>query len=335
MEASEADSLFSPTHALMLVALALLLLPLAWAQLQLTPVSCLVPASAAPSSQLLNLTRTYAQFDQGQTRAGQHVVGGFAYNTRPTLYGPTGPLTGRGDVLRLVLVGTTGTTSEGFSNVTNFVAALESQTSTLTFAINANQSALCSAIRPPGGAQGDSGCPYGPGEIALGLSIPLESSYPLATLSTRITVLDSSVPPLTLACYDIDLTPFYPAYFAYSIIHFFPIALLAFYLALHAIARMWAAHTDFIHEHETQLASSLTLKLSGGEEISRRERLGAIWFAAWSGKQLVGSGSLRRFCTAEFRELWNTVAWFSLVGVVGVQWPAFACTSLAGGARLG
>ncbi|BGP44969.1 hypothetical protein JCM10450v2_000784 [Rhodotorula kratochvilovae] len=50
----------------------------------------------------------------------------------------------------------------------------------------------------------------------------------------------------------------------------------------------------------------------------------AIWFGAWAGKQVVASGSLRRYVTAEFRELFSLVAWFALVGTVAVEWPGFA-----------
>lgn len=56
-----------------------------------------------------------------------------------------------------------------------------------------------------------------------------------------------------------------------------------------------------------------------------RQMWGAIWFNAWAGKQIVMSGSLRRYVTAEIRELFATIAWFTLVGTVAVEWPGFSC----------
>lgn len=91
---------------------------------------------------------------------------------------------------------------------------------------------------------------------------------------------------------------------------------------------MYASYTACLRDTETQLASSLTLKLTsraGGP--SHRGMWRTIWFGSWAGKQVVASGSLRRFVTAEFRELFSLVAWFALVGTVAVEWPGFACAS--------
>lgn len=49
------------------------------------------------------------------------------------------------------------------------------------------------------------------------------------------------------------------------------------------------------------------------------------WFGAWAGRQVVGSGSLRRYVTVELREIWQIMAWFTLVGTTAVNWPDFAC----------
>lgn len=233
-----------------------------------------------------------------------------------------------GDVLRIVLSGTTGSSSDGYSNVTTFLSTISQNTEFLTFPLSENQSALCNAIRTEGvnSDEPGTGCPYGPGNIAMGVQIPLYNPYQLTTISTQLVVLDSSVPALKLACYNLSFTPYFPAYFAYSLVRWLVVAVLALYLALYLVARIWAAYTNWRHDNETFLATSLTLKLSTAEtSLSRRQRWGSIWFSGWAGRQLVASGSLRRFTTADLREVFTTVAWFSLVGAVAVDWPGFAC----------
>ena len=211
--------------------------------------------------------------------------------------------------------------------MTNFLSAVVSTTEVLTFQQAQNQSALCSSIRNPSTVDNatSTSCPYGAGEIALGVEIPLEGSFGLTTITTHLTVLDPSVPPVQLACYMISVTPYYPSYFPYKILHYLPIFLLASYLLIYVISRFWAAHSDFVHENETHLASSLTLKLSVMDSLGDPWKM--VIYSAWAGKQLVGSGSLRRFSTLELREVWNTLAWFSIVGMVAVNWTSFACES--------
>lgn len=306
------------------------------------PRSCLSSDSSLVGStdNQIQLTSVYAQFDQGQARPGQEAQG-FDYITRPPLRDNNGNIvTGTGSVVRAVLAGTTAAQSQGYSNQTTYLSTLVLETDVLTFQVNYNQSALCGSIRTDSATTGttsngsnvvsSSGCPYGPGNVALGVDVPLSSSYPLTSLLTRVTVLDPSVPPLQLACYDIDFTPYYPDHLVYKLVWGVVAAMLAAYFLLYVIARAWASHTDFSHDTETQLATSLTLKLSSTTTaLSKRRRLGAIWFNAWAGKQIVNSGSLRRFTTPEFREIWGTVITWTLVGTVAVNWPNFACASLS------
>lgn len=104
------------------------------------------------------------------------------------------------------------------------------------------------------------------------------------------------------------------------------IGLLVLYLLLYVLARFFASYTTWLQDNETQLASSLTLKLTSRDGTpSHRRMWKAIWFGGWAGRQVIASGSLRRFVTAEFREIFSLVAWFSLVGTVAVEWPGFAC----------
>jgi hypothetical protein len=193
--------------------------------------------NVAPSDQQLVFTSLYAQLDQGQQAVGQK-GDGVSLDTLPNgpLYTQDGEiLSGTGDVLRLVLVGSTVTASEGYSNDTNLLSTLVLTSEVLTFEVATNSSWLCSSIRTNEGTTGttsngslevvNSGCPYS-GEIALGLNIPLASSYPLTTITTSLVALDPSSPALHLACYDLSFTPYYPTYFVYPLIRYRALFLL-------------------------------------------------------------------------------------------------------------
>lgn len=284
--------------------------------------SCL-DGNAAPPSQQLNFDTVYGQFDQGQTIEGER-TDGFDWINRPAVYRQNGTrLTGDGGkVMRLVLVGSVAGSSPGFSNLTNLLQTVVVSNEILFPVGIVNSSALCAAVRNPTGtvAAGGSGCPYGSGDIAVGVQLPFTSSYQLTTVSSKVVFLDASSPALTLACYNIIFTPYYPNYFAYNIIRYFAIVLLAAYLLVYMIARLYAAHTYVIHENETQLASSLTLKLSGPS--STRHRWAKVFYSAFAS---IRGGSLRRYVTPEFSEVFLVVMSLTLVGTVAVGWPDFVC----------
>ncbi|KPV78614.1 uncharacterized protein RHOBADRAFT_41159 [Rhodotorula graminis WP1] len=304
------------------LALAALAAPLARAEVLWSRrlSSCIGSGDlVAPVDQQLVFTDLYAQFDQGQTKPGEYHAAGINLDLVPSpIFNEDGAvLTGTGDLLRIVLVGNTVATSEGFSDSAGDGAGLLStlivDSQVLSFEVASNKTALCSNIRTDEGDTGvttngsavvtDSGCPYS-GAIALGFTIPLASSYPLTTITTNLLALDPSSPALHLACYDLSFTPYYPDYFAYNLVHY-----------------------RDPHRHPRDLPppvhrrASLTSR-DGGP--SHRGMWRSIWFGAWAGKQVVASGSLRRYVTAEFRELFGLVAWFALVGTVAVTWPGFA-----------
>ena len=121
--------------------------------------------------------------------------------------------------LRLVAFGATGAEQSGYSSTTNYLATVLEDTSVASFSVHTNSSALCSSIRTPATlATNSSGCPFGPGDIALGVDVPLRASYGFATIMSRIRVLDSSVPALQLSCYDVSATPYYPSFWPYRVI---------------------------------------------------------------------------------------------------------------------
>lgn len=184
----------------------------------------------APEDRQLDFTGLYAQFDQGQTRLGEHVGGVDLQSLPAPIYNQEGAiLTGTGDVLRVVLTGTTVAEAQGYSNDTGYLSTLVVDNQVLSFDVFNNKSALCSAVRTNEGTTGtttngsstvqESGCPYS-GDIGLGFTVPLASSYPLTTITTNLVALDPSQDALHLACYDLSFTPYYPDYFAYPLVRY-------------------------------------------------------------------------------------------------------------------
>lgn len=272
--------------------------------------SCLDLSSASPVSQRLAFTSYYAQL----------------------VSEPAG-----GSLLRVVLLGQSSTSGGAFNSETNLLPTIVASSQVLTFPIAGNSSALCSAIRGPtlssmtstaGSASesSSSGCPYAAGELAVGVAIPLPASYAYTTVTTQLLFLDSSSPALTLACYNLAVTPYYPSLVPYRVLFYIPIALVASLMLALVAARTYAARTDVIHEQEAHLASSLTLKLS--HPTARQFRWVRTWYAAWSGRQVIASGSLRRFVTPEMVELLALLIQFTLVATVAVDWPNFVCEFL-------
>lgn len=215
----------------------------------------------------------------------------------------------------------------------------------LNFQTYSNQSALCSSIRQPGFTGGgntlgngtnanastvtNSGCPYGPGDIALGVAIPLQHAYPLTTISTQLRVLDTSTPALTLGCVDIETTPFYPGAYFYKLMLWIPVAITLGYLVVTWSGRLWASRVSEQLDREAEFASSLTNKLS---DSAWRDRAALVWWHVWSGQGLLHSGALLRFATPSARDLvWHTQFVASL-GMIAVRWPGFAYPILTKGA---
>ncbi|KAH8914782.1 hypothetical protein BT69DRAFT_1357459 [Atractiella rhizophila] len=290
--------------------------------------SCLNTRSefAAPAEQRLEISQFYATFDTGQTSPGDSGDG-------VPVGGLFGGILGNGkkDLLRLVGVGTVGAQSTGFSSETNFLSTFVVDSSVLSFQTFKNQSALCHSIREPGftgstdGGDALSGCPYGPGDIAVGVTIPLDYSYPLTTINSRFSVLDTSTPPLTLACWNVAVTPYYPHGYYYKLILWLPVSLVICYSILLISARVYAAYTSLLSERETFLAASDDVQ----QQADQGSKVGTVWWRAWSGFGLQDSGSLLRFETPGVLDIWGAVIWTWMLGTVAVNWPGFVYPILA------
>jgi hypothetical protein len=192
----------------------------------------------------------------------------------------------------------------------------------LNFDVFSNRSELCDSIRNPSTSANATGCPYGPGQVAVGVQIPLGSGYPLTSLYTRLLLLDTSNPSRQLACIDIPTTPYYPRFKAYGIILWVPAGITIGYALLTWFARIWAATTAARADREAILATSLTARLGPG---SIRERVAPIFWEVVSGVGLQRSGSLVRFTTPSARDVFHAAQWATSLGMVAANWPGFMC----------
>ncbi|KAI8442716.1 hypothetical protein BY996DRAFT_8543175, partial [Phakopsora pachyrhizi] len=287
--------------------------------LSLPFTSCLSQhaSSLAAPEQVINFTQLWAQIDTGQTSPGQ-----------------LGDL--RPGSLRATVVGDVIGQGSGYSSQTNFLATLITQTSVLSFQSFFNQSALCTSIRSPGFSSSqaspisnssnsslasNSGCPYGPGDVALGVSIPIHSGYPFTTLTTQLRILDTSTPALTLACVEFDATPYYPDLFYYKLLVWIPVGVALGYLLFCWTGRVWATIISVQLDREAQLASSISDPFVA--ESSWTSRFSAIWWQSWSGTGLLLSGALLRFSTPGVLDFISHLQFITSLGFFAVQWPEF------------
>lgn len=264
--------------------------------------SCLPPDARdlAPSEQLLNFTEAFVQLDQFQTAKGQLV------HDAPS----------RDDqiMLRFVAAGSVASEESGFSEDTGFLSTIVADTGFLNFEAWSNSSALCNSL-----AQG---CPYQAGDVALGLHIPLDSSYAFSSITTKVTILDTSDPSRRLACFRLTATPYYPEYAPYKVILWAPVALTLAYLLVTWIARIWTAYTASMLNREAELAASLTSRLSAN---GIRERWAPVIWDAASGINLQSSQALRRFATPHARDILWSIQFFAMLAWIAVDWPDFFC----------
>lgn len=134
----------------------------------------------------------YTQFDN--TSGAPHLSDPYAYTE---------------GVLRIVGVGAIGSLSYGASNGT--FSAIQVQSRFLTFDIFSNFTYLCDELYPTGpdnvnNLTSHASCTYGPGTVAFGVDVPLNSTYPMGTIWTRVLLVDASTPPQAIACIEVPVS---------------------------------------------------------------------------------------------------------------------------------
>lgn len=215
----------------------------------------------------------------------------------------------------------------------------------LTFTLNPNSSqSFCRTLRPPsplGNISSDPNngyCPLAPGPIAFAVGTQLARSYELTTLNTQIRVLDTSDPAQQLACINVDTTPLRPdggSVYGHAAAVFWATAALAiaYWLVVGAarLSAAWKRGRQRVHSNPW----------------SRVQGLGFVLASAISGERFAYSPALIRFGayvrtyavvrahrfagTPSMRDVVFHTQWCALLGMLSVQWPRFACTSVCSG----
>ncbi|KAL7410297.1 hypothetical protein BDY24DRAFT_180849 [Mrakia frigida] len=298
--------------SLIALALALILLVSPFqtlaSPLSVTVTSCATLDSNFPSSGRLDFTSAYAQLVD---------------NTE----GERGPTWESGKkLLRVSLFGTTGQAVSGYSNSTEKLATLFTTVSFLSSTVLSSTSSLCNSLSssPYLNLPSDpTNCVIPAGPIALNLTLPLGSSYPLTPLRTHVRIVDTSTPANELACINLEVTPYYPHGFYYKLFLWIPVGIAIGYGLVLWGARAWAGW-------------GVGMKAEN-ERVGKRDGkwlrvLGTAVVSTVSGDVLVSSPSLLRFVTPGFRDIIYHLQFSTSLAMIAVQWPTFFYPIAAQGA---
>ena len=148
--------------------------------------------------------------------------------------------------LRIVALGTVGNETHAFSG--GLLSAVGVSSRLLNFQIFDNYTYLCDRIYP---ANNDTlnpnvippSCQFGPGPVAFGVDIPLNSTYEGGTLWTQVRLLDHSNPARTLTCIEVQASPYNPDRWYWKFILWLPVALFCAFFFLATIAAITTAIT--------------------------------------------------------------------------------------------
>ncbi|KAI3493256.1 hypothetical protein L1887_42097 [Cichorium endivia] len=232
-------------------------------------------------------------------------------------------------VLRIVAVGATdaqGTTVN--TNVTpQLLSTLSVETQFLTFSIFRNDSYLCDSLYPtqpdPNGTTVNgvviqpAGCLYGPGQLSLGLGIPLNDTYTLGTLWTRIRLSDTSSPPLDIACFEIYASPYDDAKWYWHLIFWFPVALTIAYFVLVALGRIFCALTSRARAFKNKARE-------GSQPNIINDTIAPTLVSSLTGQKLALSAALLRFATPGCWDIILHTQFVAAIAMIAVRWPEFA-----------
>ncbi|CAO1612884.1 unnamed protein product [Sympodiomycopsis kandeliae] len=254
----------------------------------------------ADAAQRINISAVYTQLDRSV---------------------PADSLTsGTNGVLRITGVGAIA--EEGFGAANETFAAIQVQSRFLTFDIFSNLTFLCDNIAP---AQPDNttqlvahaSCTYGPGEVAFGVDVPINASYELGTLWTRVLLIDTSHPPLSIACVDVPFSPYQKERWYWDLMFYLPIGLFLAYFVSVSLARAITAAT-------TRSKAFRNRAREGSAPSFLRDHLNPIIISAISGQGMVLSPALLRFCTPGCWDILFHLQFVTILAMCAVNWPDFA-----------
>ncbi|KAJ1585080.1 hypothetical protein NDA12_007065 [Ustilago hordei] len=261
----------------------------------------------------LNISAVYTQFDTdlGSTN---HLSSHHPYHA---------------GVLRIVAVGATN--SQGRTVNTNvapqLLSTLSVETQFLTFSVFRNDSYLCDSLYPlapdPNGAVINgvviqpAGCLYGPGQVSLGVGIPLNHTYTLGTLWTRIRLSDTSSPPLDIACIQVHASPYLEDKWYWRLIFWFPVALTIGYFVLLALGRIFCALTSRARAFKHKARE-------GSQPNVIKDTIAPTLVSSITGQKLALSAALLRFATPGCWDIIMHTQFVAAISMIAVRWPQFS-----------
>ncbi|WVQ77186.1 hypothetical protein IAR50_006869 [Cryptococcus sp. DSM 104548] len=285
--------------------------------------SCLLETSPiAAAENLLDVSDVYASLVPGTAAKELGLVGN-----------------GR-DVLRLDLVGVTGSVLNGYDNTTNKLATLFSDTHAASFSVYSSTSWLCNSIFPanlptPYYPYNTTYCPLAAGDFAVNVSIPLYRSYALTTLRTRIRIVDTSSSAANLACIDIHVSPYKKTGWYYEFFLYLPVAvLLGFWLVSWGarFATGWIVGSGVAEYGQKESAGARLVAGGSSRREATMRKWGTMVISGLSGERLSVSGGLLRFVTPGVRDILFQIQYAAMLGMISVQWPEFSYPIFAQGA---
>jgi hypothetical protein len=145
-------------------------------------------------------------------------------------------------------------------------------------------------------------CPLPAGQFAINLTIPLYRSYGLTTLSTEVRIVDTSLSANTIACVDIDVTPYNRDGWYYELFLWLPVAIAVGFWATSWTARFTAGWIvgSGVAGYETKEGSATRIVAANKRE-ARMRKWGTMIVSGLSGERLSVSGGLLRFGERCFR----------------------------------
>ncbi|KZS97792.1 hypothetical protein SISNIDRAFT_493081 [Sistotremastrum niveocremeum HHB9708] len=222
--------------------------------------------------------------------------------------------------LNITLFGSSSAIIYGVSNDSQpLLATMFTTASVLTFTIFSTASAFCDSLRPPSPLPSlgneTNYCPLPAGQLAFSTAAPLNHMYELLSLNTRVRIVDTSLPPLELACIDISSAPLRP-----GVLHsVYGHAAIIFWVSVATAIAYWLV----VGSARVAAAWKRGAGATPERFWSRVQRAGFVLVSAISGEKLANTPALLRFCTPSMRDVIFHTQWCAGLGMVAVQWPLF------------
>jgi hypothetical protein len=141
-------------------------------------------------------------------------------------------------------------------------------------------------------------CPLSSGPFALNVSIPLYRSYALTTIRTQIRIVDTSETANTLACVNVQVTPYNEDGWYYGLFLWLPVALaIGFFVTTWGarFAAGWVVGSGVAEYEQKETALGRRSKMMHGKKEARMRKWGTMIISGLSGERLSVSGGLLRF----------------------------------------